>query len=155
MLISFVPLGLRKLEAFFGFLITIMALTFGYEVGNENYPPSPKLIPFLSSWVARGSSSLPAFGEGLEGRMALVGRSSSFQQYVVARPSQGAVLRGLFLPSCPGCGEPELLQAVGIVGAIIMPHNIYLHSALVKVSGVEGGMRSPFLSLDSCLRGLP
>ena len=24
--------GLRKLEAFFGFLITIMALTFGYEV---------------------------------------------------------------------------------------------------------------------------
>lgn len=41
----------------------------------------------------------------------------------------------MFLPSCPGCGQPELLQAVGIVGAIIMPHNIYLHSALVKVSG--------------------
>lgn len=81
--------GLRKLEAFFGLLITIMALTFGYE-------------------------------------------------YVVARPEQGALLRGLFLPSCPGCGHPELLQAVGIVGAIIMPHNIYLHSALVKVSRGEG-----------------
>nr|XP_019597404.1 PREDICTED: natural resistance-associated macrophage protein 1 isoform X3 [Rhinolophus sinicus] len=75
--------GLRKLEAFFGFLITIMAVTFGYE-------------------------------------------------YVVARPAQGALLKGLFLPSCPGCGQPELLQAVGIVGAIIMPHNIYLHSSLVK-----------------------
>ena len=25
------------------------------------------------------------------------------------------------------------LQAVGIVGAVIMPHNFYLHSALVKV----------------------
>ncbi|XP_063093563.1 natural resistance-associated macrophage protein 1 isoform X3 [Cavia porcellus] len=75
--------GLRKLEAFFGFLITIMALTFGYE-------------------------------------------------YVMARPEQGALLRDLFLPSCQGCGQPELLQAVGIVGAIIMPHNIYLHSALVK-----------------------
>uniref|UniRef100_A0A8C2MN17 Natural resistance-associated macrophage protein 1 n=2 Tax=Cricetulus griseus TaxID=10029 RepID=A0A8C2MN17_CRIGR len=80
--------GLRKLEAFFGLLITIMALTFGYE-------------------------------------------------YVVARPSQGALLRGLFLPSCPGCGQPELLQAVGIVGAIIMPHNIYLHSALVKSREVD------------------
>lgn len=45
----------------------------------------------------------------------------------------------MFLPSCPGCGQPELLQAVGIVGAIIMPHNIYLHSALVKVSGGGGG----------------
>ena len=28
---AFSPLGLRKLEAFFGFLITVMALTFGYE----------------------------------------------------------------------------------------------------------------------------
>ncbi|XP_037066167.1 natural resistance-associated macrophage protein 1 isoform X2 [Peromyscus leucopus] len=85
--------GLRKLEAFFGFLITIMALTFGYE-------------------------------------------------YVVARPSQGALLQGLFLPSCPGCGQPELLQAVGIVGAIIMPHNIYLHSALVKSREVDRARRA-------------
>ena len=45
----------------------------------------------------------------------------------------------MFLPSCPGCGQPELLQAVGIVGAIIMPKNIYLHSALVKVSGERDG----------------
>lgn len=28
---AFFSLGLRKLEAFFGFLITVMALTFGYE----------------------------------------------------------------------------------------------------------------------------
>lgn len=59
-------------------------------------------------------------------------------QYVVAQPEQGALLRGLFLPSCSGCSQPELLQAVAIVGAIIMPHNIYLHSALVKVSTREG-----------------
>uniref|UniRef100_A0A7N5K559 Natural resistance-associated macrophage protein 1 n=1 Tax=Ailuropoda melanoleuca TaxID=9646 RepID=A0A7N5K559_AILME len=85
--------GLRKLEAFFGFLITIMALTFGYE-------------------------------------------------YVVARPAQLAVLRGLLLPSCPGCGHPELLQAVGIVGAIIMPHNIYLHSALVKSREIDRSRRT-------------
>lgn len=62
-------------------------------------------------------------------------------QYVVARPAQLALLQGLLLPSCPGCGRPELLQAVGIVGAIIMPHNIYLHSALVKVSRGEGTER--------------
>eukprot|EP00069_Balaena_mysticetus_P021641 bmy_03173T0 len=85
--------GLRKLEAFFGFLITIMALTFGYE-------------------------------------------------YVVARPAQGALLRGLFLPLCPGCGQPELLQAVGIIGAIIMPHNIYLHSALVKSREIDRARRA-------------
>lgn len=46
------PLGLRKLEAFFGFLITIMALTFGYEVGSQGsqsrntpLPPPAKAIP--------------------------------------------------------------------------------------------------------------
>ena len=65
-------------------------------------------------------------------------RLSLTPQYVVARPAQGALLQGLFLPSCAGCGQPELLQAVGIVGAIIMPHNIYLHSSLVKVSRLEG-----------------
>lgn len=68
---------------------------------------------------------------------------------MVARPAQGPLLRGLFLPSCPGCGHPELLQAVGIVGAIIMPHNIYLHSALVKVSRGEGGRHA------HCLRAPP
>ena len=47
-------------------------------------------------------------------------------------PNQAKVLRGFFVPSCPNCGWPELEQAVGIIGAIIMPHNFYLHSALVK-----------------------
>lgn len=54
-------------------------------------------------------------------------------QYVVVRPRQAEVLKGIFLPYCSGCGREELLQAVGIVGAIIMPHNIFLHSSLVKV----------------------
>uniref|UniRef100_A0A8C3HYW7 Solute carrier family 11 member 2 n=1 Tax=Chrysemys picta bellii TaxID=8478 RepID=A0A8C3HYW7_CHRPI len=75
--------GLRKLEAFFGFLITIMALTFGYE-------------------------------------------------YVTVKPDQGKLLKGMFMPYCDKCGTPQLEQAVGIVGAVIMPHNMYLHSALVK-----------------------
>ncbi|XP_063285334.1 natural resistance-associated macrophage protein 1 [Pelobates fuscus] len=80
--------GLRKLEAFFGLLITIMAVTFGYE-------------------------------------------------YVVVAPDQVEVIKGMFYPYCSGCGSPELLQAVGIIGAIIMPHNIYLHSSLVKSRVVD------------------
>lgn len=35
--LHFSPSGLRKLEAFFGFLITVMALTFGYEASVTGY----------------------------------------------------------------------------------------------------------------------
>uniref|UniRef100_A0A674HKC2 Natural resistance-associated macrophage protein 1 n=1 Tax=Taeniopygia guttata TaxID=59729 RepID=A0A674HKC2_TAEGU len=100
--------GLRKLEAFFGLLITIMALTFGYE-------------------------------------------------YVVVRPRQVEVLKGIFLPSCPGCGRNELLQAMGIIGAIIMPHNIFLHSSLVKTRLIDRSKKEAvqeanmYFLTESCL----
>lgn len=80
--------GLRKLEAFFGFLISVMAVTFGYEYG-------------------------------------------------VAKPDQVKVIEGLIIPRCQSCNSAALLQAVGIVGAVIMPHNLYLHSALVKSRDVD------------------
>ncbi|GAB1299847.1 Natural resistance-associated macrophage protein 2 [Apodemus speciosus] len=79
--------GLRKLEAFFGFLITIMALTFGYE----------------------------------------------------------------------RCRTPQVEQAVGIVGAVIMPHNMYLHSALVKSRQVNRANKqevreaNKYFFIESCI----
>ena len=36
------------------------------------------------------------------------------------------------VPHCKDCGSAQLLQGIAIVGAVIMPHNIYLHSALVQ-----------------------
>jgi natural resistance-associated macrophage protein 2 len=42
-------------------------------------------------------------------------------------------MKGMFFPWCEDCDSKALFQAVGIVGAVIMPHNLYLHSALVKV----------------------
>lgn len=80
--------GLRKLEFFFGLLIAIMAVTFGYE-------------------------------------------------YVVTAPPQGEVIEGMFVPWYKGYDKSILLQAVGIIGAVIMPHNLYLHSALVKSRDID------------------
>jgi NRAMP (natural resistance-associated macrophage protein)-like metal ion transporter len=37
----------------------------------------------------------------------------------------------------PRLSEKTILQAVGMVGAVIMPHNIYLHSALVLSRRVD------------------
>jgi manganese transport protein len=47
-----------------------------------------------------------------------------------ASPASGAVVHGLFVPSFSGSGSA--LLAVGIVGATVMPHVIYLHSALTQ-----------------------
>lgn len=53
-------------------------------------------------------------------------------QYFVSQPNELQVLEGLVIPSCHDCNSDSVLKAIGIIGAIIMPHNLYLHSALVK-----------------------
>jgi manganese transport protein len=45
-------------------------------------------------------------------------------------PSLGGVARGVFIPHLQGTGS--VLLAVGIIGATVMPHVIYLHSALTQ-----------------------
>lgn len=55
-------------------------------------------------------------------------------QFVRAGVDVLEILKGLFVPSVP---QGEATIAVGIVGAIIMPHNIYLHSSLVQSREVD------------------
>ncbi len=49
-------------------------------------------------------------------------------QILLAGPDPAAVVRG-FRPDLP---PGSLLVAIGILGATVMPHNLYLHSALVQ-----------------------
>ena len=49
-------------------------------------------------------------------------------QVLMAKPEAGALLMG-FKPSLP---PGSLFVAIGILGATVMPHNLYLHSALVQ-----------------------
>ena len=59
---------------------------------------------------------------------------SCITQYVYARPNQAEVVEGIFVPWCQNCSSGAVEQGLGIVGAVIMPHNYYLHSGLVLVS---------------------
>ncbi len=52
-----------------------------------------------------------------------------------ARPNQLDVLKGNVIPWCQNCSNDAVEQGLGIVGAVIMPHNLYLHSGLVLVRG--------------------
>src|SRR3954453_22435596 len=56
-------------------------------------------------------------------------------QIALADPDWSAVVRG-FVPSAQLVANPEMLYlALGILGATVMPHNLYLHSGLVQTRG--------------------
>ena len=56
-------------------------------------------------------------------------------QIAMADPDWGAVLRG-FAPTTDIFANREMLYlALGILGATVMPHNLYLHSGLVQTRG--------------------
>lgn len=71
--------GVKKLEYLFGFLITVMAISFCVNM-------------------------------------------------ITAKPDYGAMAFGTIVPTVP---KGAITPALGLIGAVIMPHNLYLHSALV------------------------
>ena len=67
--------------------------------------------------------------------------SSFLVEILLAQPHMGDVVKG-FVPTT--LNNEALYIAVGIIGATVMPHNLYLHSALVqtrKISNDEKGIR--------------
>lgn len=74
-------------------------------------------------------------------------------EILLAKPSFGEIASGL-RPSFPD--ETALYIAIGIIGATVMPHNLYLHSALVqtrKIDRTEKGIRQAlkFNLIDSAV----
>jgi NRAMP (natural resistance-associated macrophage protein)-like metal ion transporter len=51
-----------------------------------------------------------------------------FINFFAVKPDLGSLLFGTFVPTIP---DGSIMQAIGLVGSVIMPHNFYLHSALV------------------------
>ncbi len=53
-------------------------------------------------------------------------------EIIISSPEWGAVLRG-FVPQTSIVTDPaQLYIAIGILGATVMPHNLYLHSSIVQ-----------------------
>jgi manganese transport protein len=68
--------------------------------------------------------------------IATVGLCFLFE-IILSKPPLGAVLRG-FIPSGQIMKDPSMLYiAVGILGATVMPHNLYLHSSIVQTRQYE------------------
>lgn len=92
------------------------------------------LLMLLQRW---GMRKMEAFVMGL---IFIIG-ASFFIQLFVAAPDYKEVATG-FVPHITN--QTALYIAIGIIGATVMPHNLYLHSALVqtrKIDPTEGGIK--------------
>jgi manganese transport protein len=67
------------------------------------------------------------------GLVAIVGLAF-FTEILIAKPDFGEVATGL-IPQIPN--QQALYIAIGIIGATVMPHNLYLHSALVQTRKIR------------------
>jgi manganese transport protein len=84
---------------------------------------------FLILWMQNlGFRWIEAFIVTLMGVIALC----FIVQIAMADPEWGAVIRG-FAPTTEIVRNPDMLYlAIGIIGATVMPHNLYLHSGVVQ-----------------------
>ncbi|MCB0494240.1 MAG: Nramp family divalent metal transporter [Cyclobacteriaceae bacterium] len=65
--------------------------------------------------------------------VAVIG-GAFFVEMVLAKPDMSELITG-FIPTLPN--ETALYIAIGIIGATVMPHNLYLHSSLVQTRRID------------------
>jgi manganese transport protein len=87
--------------------------------------------------------------------LLILGIAGSFAiELALARPDLGEVLNSL-VPSPEIARNPDMLYiAVGILGATVMPHNLYLHSSIVQTRKYQDTIESRreavrFATIDS------
>ncbi len=106
---------------------------------------------FIILWLqGKGFRLLEAFVVAL----TLVIAACFVVEIAYAHPVWGEVLSG-YIPQKSVLGDPTMLYlALGIIGATVMPHNLYLHSAIVQTRAVgptEANKREAirFATIDS------
>lgn len=81
----------------------------------------------------RGFRHLEAFIIGL----MLIIAGCFLVELILAQPAIAEIARG-FIPSPEIVTNPEMLYiAIGIIGATVMPHNLYLHSSIVQTRAYD------------------
>jgi manganese transport protein len=117
-------------------MATDLAEFIGAAIGiHLLFPAIPLLMAgIITGFAAFGILSLQARGfRGFEAvitmLVAVIVGAFAFE-VVLARPSVGAVATGLLVPRFDG--TESVLLGAGILGATVMPHVIYLHSALTQ-----------------------
>jgi manganese transport protein len=75
--------------------------------------------------------------------VAIIG-GAFLMEMILAKPDAGELVKG-FIPSIPN--SEALYIAIGIIGATVMPHNLYLHSSLVQTRRIERSAKGIWSSI--------
>lgn len=110
---------MRKLEAVFAVLIATMGLSFAWMFG-ETKPSGKELLI------------------GKDFRFCL----SDFHSLLVLTALKIGSLCSWIGILLPRLSSKTIRQAVGVVGCVIMPHNVFLHSALVQSREIDPKRKS-------------
>ncbi|GJW61025.1 metal transporter Nramp5-like protein [Tanacetum coccineum] len=71
--------------------------------------------------------------------LVLVMAGCFFGEMSYVKPPAGDVLKGMFIPKLTGHGATG--DAIALLGALVMPHNLFLHSALVLSRKIPSSVR--------------
>lgn len=72
-------------------------------------------------------------------------------EILFSRPELTGLFRGFFIPSAQIVRDPGMLYiAIGILGATVMPHNLYLHSAIVQTRNFDRTSRGRREAIRYC-----
>ncbi|KAJ8788994.1 hypothetical protein J1605_022400 [Eschrichtius robustus] len=144
---TIVGLLLQRLAARLG-VVTGLHLA---EMCHRQYPRVPRIILWLMVELAIvGSDMQEVIGSAIAINLLSVGRVPLWGGVLITIADTFVFL---FLDKY-GCHTSQIEQAVGIVGAVIMPHNMYLHSALVKVDRAnkeEVREANKYFFIESCI----
>jgi manganese transport protein len=102
--------------------------------------------------LKRGMRLLEAAVMGLIGLISV----SLVTEIILARPAVAPIIAGLLPHTDLIANSGMLYIGVGIIGATVMPHNLYLHSALVQSREIGPSVRARrraigWALLDSCV----
>ena len=104
------------------------ALGFYLLFGIPMFPAAILSGVVISGILALEHSGQRRLEKVIIGFVAVIGFAYLIE-ILLSKPDLGAIASGMLIPRLSDGG---LLVAVGIIGATVMPHNLYLHSALVQ-----------------------
>ncbi|KAK0577063.1 hypothetical protein LWI29_027395 [Acer saccharum] len=142
--------GWRKFLTFIGpgFLVSLAYLDPGNLVGTAFALNILFNIPVWAGVLLTGLSTLLLLGlqrygvrklEMLIAVLVFVMAGCFFGEMSFVKPPAADVLKGMFIPKLSGQGATA--DAIALLGALVMPHNLFLHSALVLSRKVPKSVR--------------